>query len=95
MRRLQMIFTVLIFICSCQTKSSNSAEHTNDSANVKMTKPEGGISTIDTLNKYNGSDSLYKFGAYIFYAGTANKKEFGFIQTTDSTSIIYCKYRLN
>jgi len=73
MRRLQITFTVLIFICSCQTKSSNSTGLTN-SANIKTTKQNIRFSSVDTLNKYVGSDTLNNYGAFPFYVGTANKK---------------------
>jgi hypothetical protein len=88
MQRLQIIFIVLIFICSCQTKTSNSAGLTN-STNIKTTKQNKRFSPVDTLKKYSGSDTLNNYGTYPFYVGSANKREFGFIQTTDSTSIIY------
>lgn len=74
----------LIFLCSCKAKTTDR----------KPDKQSGAqnFSSLDTLNKYKGTDTLLK-GKHLFYIGHADSLTFGLFRISDSTFSVYQQQR--
>lgn len=92
MKKTQTILILLIFFYSCQMKQSGNRENTISTSQVTDTiKINSQFSIIDSLIKYVGSDSLFKFSKCIVYVGKLGKKDFGLVTASDTTIVLYQK----
>lgn len=83
--------SVLFILSACKTKTTQNTLVQKSNSIVKGTfSLMAHFSFIDTLNKYEGLDTLSR-GDTLFYIGTDNARPFGLIQNNDSSFKVYQK----
>ena len=80
------------FVVPCQIKQSKNNTNTPKVSGVAdSSKKTEQFSIIDTLNKYQNTDSLFEYKSHRIYTGKINDVKIGLVQTSDTTTILYQK----